>query len=76
MKTLLLAALAMTLSLSAQSADSTPLPPAAKKVPKVMTKFGDKRVDNYFWLREKDNPAVIDYLKAENALLVSIKPAG
>ena len=32
-----------------------------------MTKFGDRRVDNYFWLREKDNPEVIDYLKAENA---------
>lgn len=42
-------------------------PPAAAKKPKVMTQFGDRRVDNYFWLREKENPAVIDYLKAENA---------
>ena len=42
-------------------------PPVAAKKPKVMTKFGDRRVDNYFWLREKDNPEVIDYLKAENA---------
>jgi oligopeptidase B len=32
-----------------------------------MEKFGDRRVDDYFWLREKTNPEVIDYLKAENA---------
>jgi oligopeptidase B len=67
MKTFLVTLLAMTLSLAFQSAASIPLPPAAKKIPKVMTKFGDKRVDDYFWLREKDNPAVIDHLKAENA---------
>ena len=32
-----------------------------------MNAFGDQRVDDYFWLREKENPAVIDYLKAEFA---------
>ena len=42
-------------------------PPAAAKKPKLMEKFGDRRVDDYFWLREKTNPEVIDYLKAENA---------
>ncbi len=42
-------------------------PPAAAKKPQAMTKFGDRRVDDYFWLREKSNPEVIDYLKAENA---------
>jgi oligopeptidase B len=41
-------------------------PPIAAKQPKVMTKFGDRRVDPYFWLREKSNPEVIDYLEAEN----------
>jgi len=41
-------------------------PPVAPKKPKVMTKFGDRRVDDYFWLREKSSPEVIDYLKAEN----------
>jgi oligopeptidase B len=47
---------------------STPLePPVAKKVPHVVTLHGDKRVDDYFWLREKTSPEVIDYLKAENA---------
>ena len=28
---------------------------------------GDSRVDNYFWLRERENPEVIGYLEAENA---------
>ncbi len=52
-------------SLAAQAAD--PLePPFAAKKPKAMTKFGDRRVDDYFWLREKDSPEVIAYLESEN----------
>lgn len=43
-----------------------PTPPIAAKKPQVFEKFGDKRVDDYFWLREKTNPEVTDYLKAEN----------
>ena len=47
---------------------STPLePPIARKVPHVVTLHGDRRQDDYFWLREKSSPEVIDYLKAENA---------
>jgi oligopeptidase B len=42
-------------------------PPVAKKVPKTITLHGDTRGDDYFWLREKTNPEVIAYLKAENA---------
>jgi oligopeptidase B len=42
-------------------------PPVAKKVPKAIITHGDKRVDDYFWLREKTNSEVIAYLKAENA---------
>ncbi len=41
--------------------------PIAKKIPQTFEKFNDKRGDDYFWLREKENPAVVDYLKAENA---------
>ena len=44
-----------------------PNPPVATKKPNVVEKFGDKRVDDYFWLREKASPEVTDYLKAENA---------
>jgi oligopeptidase B len=39
----------------------------AARRPKVLTKFGDRRVDPYYWLREKENPEVIAYLEAENA---------
>ena len=41
-------------------------PPIAEKIAKVDTLHGIERVDNYFWLREKENQNVIDYLKAEN----------
>ena len=54
------------LSLASQAAE-TATPPVAAKKPKTLSLFGDNRVDDYFWLREKENPEVIDYLKAENA---------
>jgi oligopeptidase B len=41
-------------------------PPVAPRRPKVMTKFGNRRVDPYFWLRDKADPAVKQYLDAEN----------
>ena len=42
-------------------------PPMAKIVPHVDTMFGEERLDNYYWLRERDNPEVMKYLEAENA---------
>lgn len=41
-------------------------PPAARKVPKEIEIHGDKLVDNYFWLRDRSNPGVIEYVEAEN----------
>ena len=41
-------------------------PPIAKIIPKKLDKFGDVRIDNYFWLNDRKNPEVIDYLKKEN----------
>ena len=41
-------------------------PPVAQVIPKVDRLHDDERVDNYFWLRERDNPAVMEYLEAEN----------
>ncbi len=41
-------------------------PPIAKIIPKVDSMYEDIRIDNYFWLRERDNPEVIEYLHAEN----------
>jgi oligopeptidase B len=46
---------------------STMEPPVAEKKPKELTIHGDTRIDNYYWLRERDNPEVIAYLEAENA---------
>lgn len=42
-------------------------PPMARKQPQVLTKHEDERIDNYFWLRDSNNPEVIAYLEAENA---------
>ena len=42
-------------------------PPAAPERPRVLEAHGDRRIDPYYWLREKDNPEVIGYLEAENA---------
>ena len=41
-------------------------PPIAKIIPKKLEKFGDVRIDNYFWLNDRKNPEVIDYLNKEN----------
>jgi oligopeptidase B len=49
------------------STPAVPAPPVAPKAPKVDVLHGDRRVDDYFWLRDKTNPAVAVYLQAENA---------
>jgi oligopeptidase B len=41
-------------------------PPIANVIPKQLICHGDVRVDNYYWLRERDNPEVLAYLEAEN----------
>ncbi|RTY81152.1 S9 family peptidase [Flavobacterium sp. LS1P28] len=40
--------------------------PVAKIIPKILEKHNQKRVDNYFWLNERENLEVIDYLNQEN----------
>ena len=47
--------------------DPTQIPPIAKIVPTQLEKHGHVRTDNYYWLKERDDPAVIAYLEAENA---------
>ena len=42
-------------------------PPVAARRPQRHEKHGDVRVDNYYWLRERDDPEVRAYLEAENA---------
>ncbi len=41
-------------------------PPVAKKVPKELTAHGETRIDNYYWLNQRDDPEVLAYLEAEN----------
>jgi oligopeptidase B len=42
-------------------------PPKAKIVPKQLEIHDDIRIDNYYWLNDRENPEVIDYLEQENA---------
>jgi oligopeptidase B len=47
---------------------SAPLaPPLARREPVETVLHGDRRIDHYAWLRQKENPEVIAYLEAENA---------
>jgi oligopeptidase B len=50
---------------AAMAAELTP--PIAKVIPKIDTSFGDIRVDNYYWMRDRENPDVLAYIEAENA---------
>jgi len=53
---------------SSYTADMTlPDPPVAKIDPTSLEMHGDVRTDDYFWIRERENQEVIDYLEAENA---------
>ena len=45
----------------------TPQAPVAAVRPHKTTVHDGTRIDNYFWLRERENQEVIDYLEAENA---------
>jgi len=40
--------------------------PQAKKISKTLITHKHSRIDNYYWLNDRKNPEVIDYLKAEN----------
>src|SRR5262244_3390725 len=41
-------------------------PPVAKVIPHAVTVHEDGRIDNYSWLRNREDPEVIAYLEAEN----------
>ena len=42
------------------------VPPKAKKIVKNLEFHGDVRVDNYYWMNNRDDAEVIDYLNQEN----------
>lgn len=60
-------ALALLLALVPGAAAQSPPTPVARVAPKVDTIHGDVLVDDYYWLRDKQNPEVMAYLEAENA---------
>ncbi|MDA0356007.1 MAG: S9 family peptidase [Bacteroidetes bacterium] len=63
----LLAAICLIFATACNSNKETmPRPPVAKKIPTNLEKHGDVRVDNYYWLNDRENPEVIDYLNQEN----------
>jgi oligopeptidase B len=47
-------------------------PPRAAKEPHVLKTHGHERIDDYFWMRERDNPEVIRWLEAENKYRESV----
>jgi oligopeptidase B len=44
-------------------------PPVSKKIPQELTVHGHTRIDPYYWLNDRTNPEVIDYLNQENEYL-------
>lgn len=58
-----------TMAVAAEVVVDTPKAPVAKKVSHVMEMHGDKREDNYYWIRDDDrkDPDVLAYLNEENA---------
>jgi len=50
-----------------EPAPAPPVPPAAERRPVALECHGDVRMDDWFWLRDKDDPDVLAHLEAENA---------
>ena len=46
--------------------------PTPKKVAKSLVAHGHERIDNYFWMHDRENPEVIAHLNAENEYLDSV----
>jgi oligopeptidase B len=49
-----------------------PAAPKAKRIKKELTLHGHTRSDYYFWLNQRENPEVVNYLKAENNYLKAV----
>ena len=47
-------------------------PPVAKRVQHKLEKHGGVRIDDYYWLKEREDPEVVSYLEAENAYLDAV----
>ena len=54
-------------TVASPSGTPLPVPPAPERRPVTLEAHGDTRVDDWYWLRDRDDPAVIAHLEAENA---------
>jgi oligopeptidase B len=52
--------------------ETVPEPPKARAVPRACTIHGDTRVDEYFWMRNREDPETLAYLEAENRYTAAI----
>ncbi|MBA3966947.1 MAG: S9 family peptidase [Nitrospirales bacterium] len=50
-----------------------PTPPRAKRVPHRLEHHGHVRTDEYYWLRDRENPEVLAYLQAENEYAATLR---
>lgn len=66
-KNLFISLLVTSIVVTACKTDQIMNAPVAAKKPTNLTIHGDTRIDNYYWLRERENPEVIAYLEKENA---------
>jgi oligopeptidase B len=60
------------IKINAQPMQNNISAPKAKIIPKTLKKHKETRIDNYFWLNDRENPEVIDYLNQENAYYQSM----
>jgi oligopeptidase B len=67
MQNLIIILVLAIMSMACSSEEATTSAPAVEKRPMTLEMHGDSRIDNYYWLRERENPQVIAYLEAENA---------
>lgn len=63
------------MSMASTKTTSNIKPPVAKQIEHRLEKFGDIRNDEYYWLKERKNPKVIQYLKDENSYLKKSLPS-
>jgi len=72
MKILFLCLLAGSLMILMTCSRADLTPPTAEIIPHELEEHGDLRVDDYYWLNQRDNPDVIAYLEAENAYMDAV----
>lgn len=60
------------IKINAQTMQNDISAPQAKVIPKSLKKHKETRIDNYFWLNDRENPEVIEYLNQENAYYQSM----